>query len=208
MNYFVTVLTHNSAPYTSFDSFRKEYFVNKNVPHTFVHNSSRIFDLYKVFIETLQTNTTLSNYDYIVRVNSSTFLNIPALESIINTLPIENCYAGYFGGIINNVRLPVTPNDFISGTCIIFSKDIIKKLINLPVQNSNKEDDLIYFDIMRQLNIPRTFIPMYWYDNNILPSIDELKERIQKFPLIRIKNQNREAIDIPIWNNLLNLTMY
>jgi len=206
MKYFVTVLTHSSSPYTSFDNYRKEYLTHKNVPHTFIYNSSSIFNLYNIFIETLQTNSNLLNYDYIVRVNSSTFLNIPIFENIINNLPVVNCYAGYFGGIIDNVRLPATPNDFISGTCIIFSKDVIKKLINLPVQNSNKEDDLIYFDIMRQFNVPRTFIPMYWYDNNISPSIKELKEKLQKFSLIRIKNKNREIIDIPIWKNLMYLS--
>jgi hypothetical protein len=47
---------------------------------------------------------------------------------------------------------------------------------------------------------------MYWYDNNISPSIKELKEKLQKFSLIRIKNKNREIIDIPIWKNLMYLS--
>lgn len=205
MKYFVTVLTHNSSPYNTFDNFRKEYFIRKNIHHMFVYNSSKIFDMYKVFIEMLQSNSSLLDYDYIVRVNSSTFLNIPILENILKELPSENCYAGYFGGIINNNRLPVTPNDFISGTCIVFSKDVLKKLINIPIQNFNKEDDLVYFDFMRQFNIPRTFIPMYWYDNNILPALEELKTVLQKFPLVRIKNKNRETIDIPIWKNIVDI---
>lgn len=204
MSYCVIIITHDSEPYTVFDELRQSYFLKHNIPHVFIKNDSNLYNMFGTFINFLKQNNDLINYDYIVRINSSTFLNIELFEQYLNTFPTTNCYAGYFGGIINNIELPKKNTDFISGTCITFSKDVIHKLTQTVQINYNKEDDLVIFDYMNNFNISRTFVPMYWCDNNIMPNDETMLNIIKNFPLVRIKNLNK-YLDINIWKNILNL---
>jgi hypothetical protein len=198
MKYSIVTLTHNSDPYNFFDSIKAEYLNNFNIPHTCIFsNSSK--EMFKNFITFLKTNKTWSEYDYILRVNSSTFLNIPKLEEAIKLLPKQNCYAGHYGDIINNILQPIKPTDFVSGTCIIFSRDVLRKLSEIDTHIAFENDDLEIFRYMTQFNIPRIPIHMYWYDNNQLPTSQHILDILNKYPLLRIKNNENREIDKQIW---------
>lgn len=217
MKYKAIVLTYNNPIYNFFDCIKRKDLQDRNIPHQFVYNdtvmidlynetnnsvlitSAGIFSMFNKFIHTIK-DSSYNEFDYIVRANSSTFLNFPLLEQFIEKLPKENCYAGYF-------TQPGTPKDFVSGTCMIFSKDIINKLQNININYiPSKEDDLVIFDLMNQFKIPKTYIPMYWYNNNTIPEKDELNNVLNEYPLIRVNNpSNREVFDKAIWNMIAQI---
>lgn len=211
----ILTLTHDAPIYNFFDKIKRQYYINNNVDAAFVYNTplkiqsnsnniyykvgnsciDGIYSMFDKFIFTLKQFNNWLNYDYIIRANSSTFINIDKIYKIIQELPNEECYAGYY-------TYPGTQKDFVSGTCIIFSKDIIRKLAELPLDHFkyHREDDLIIFDYMNKFNILKTFIPMYWYDTNIIPNDEDFYMHMEQYPLLRIKNStNRDIIDTHIW---------
>jgi hypothetical protein len=123
-------------------------------------------------------------------------LNIPVLEKVMENLPSTKCYAGA-------CSMPIQPKDFISGTCMVFSKDVaelLTKSVTCQHEHRHVEDDLIIFEYMKQYGIPLTNIPMYYYDKNIIPSYDEISKILEQYPLIRVKNMaDRMKIDTAIW---------
>lgn len=224
MKYGIITLTYDDPLYNHFDNIKRVYYGGKHVPYTFVYNSPThksyddehsinyvsplvgsvgIFTMLDKFIHTLNTQPEWKTYDYVIRANSSTFINLKQMEEVISTLPTTKCYAGYH-------TFPGKPSDFVSGTCMVFSKDVINMISSLPTthENNHREDDLLLFDYMNQFNIPKTYIPMHWYDENKIPSIDELYTTIVNTPLTRIRNnQDRHTIDTTIWsmiNYILN----
>jgi len=217
MKYGIITLTYDDPLYNFFDDIKRQYYQKNNILNVFVYNvttpvdkikntsdviyvsnlagGSGIYTMFDKFIATLQSNQNWNDFDYIIRANSSTFLNLPLLEEYIKKLPQENCYAG-------PCTMPITPKDFISGTCIIFSKDVIKMLSKIKEKHENRrlEDDLIIFQYMKNFKVPLTNIPMYWYDKNIIPTKNEISDILKKYPLIRINNQkDRFKIDTTIW---------
>ena len=222
MTYGIITLTCNDPLYNIFDDMKREYLNNRNILNTFVYNNANadiniresdsvylsnltgtagIYTMFDKFIATIQNNPIWKSLDYVLRVNSSKFLNIPILEEYIRTkLTAEKCYAGA-------CTMPMGPNDFISGTCMVFSRDVIELLSQTTNkhENNRREDDLIMFDYMKRLNVPRTNIPMHWYDTNIIPSEEEITNIMKTYPLIRIKNmKDRHSIDTAIWKLLIN----
>lgn len=75
-------------------------------------------------------------YDYIVRTNISTMVNIPELKDYFSELPRKNVYTGgsilklnwldYNSGIIDD---SLFGTEYAQGTCIIISKDIAEDMI-------------------------------------------------------------------------------
>jgi hypothetical protein len=219
MTYGILTLTCDDPLYNTFDEMKSAYLDRHNINNVFVYNTTEhientgkkiyyksaltgptgIFTMFDKFIATIKSDARWCEYDFTLRVNSSTFLNIPVLEKYIRDLPREKCYAGA-------CTVPITPKDFISGTCMVLSKDVVKQLtqINNSHENYHREDDLIIFDYMKQLNVQPTNIPMYWYDKDIIPTKEEVQQVLREYPLIRLRNNsNREQIDTTIWRMLL-----
>jgi hypothetical protein len=75
-------------------------------------------------------------YDYIVRTNISTIVNIPKLKDYFNELPKKNVYTGgsilnlnwidYNSGIVDD---SLFGTEYAQGTCIILSKDVVEHMI-------------------------------------------------------------------------------
>ena len=106
------------------------------------------------------------NYDYIVRTNLTSCWNLYKLLNLYNEIPKKM----FFGG-------PVNFNDFISGTGIIISNDLISQLIQLNVNSYNYNEDVAisYYmksyvnmtDTNKLLNYKNNQQILYKNDNNV-----------------------------------------
>jgi hypothetical protein len=97
--------------------------------------------------------------------------------------------------------------NFISGTCSIFSKDVLVKLAdNYQSVDYYREDDVVIGDILQRLNVPMTYIPQFnFHDSDTIPCIEDVREKITCHT-IRVRNDyNRELIDISIWNMIAQI---
>lgn len=210
------VLTYDDPLYNHFDSIKRKYLNSKNADYYFVYNGvdetknnlaersinyfsniqhpSGIPIMFEKFLYTLQSGL-IDSYDYIIRVNSSTFINLDVIVDELSRME-NNVYMGYFDPGWN----------FISGACSIFSADVIKKLLNsYSTVNCNREDDVVIGEILSRINVQKTFLSRYNIDSLIqLPSNEMIVDAI-KAPQIRIRNDcNRELIDKGIWNMIAN----
>jgi hypothetical protein len=147
----------------------------------------------------------MQEYDFVIRTNISTIINIPKLITYLDTIkPKENIYTGggfYWNlqwldeksGIIDKL---LWGTEFIGGTSITLSNDVVKCLLN----NKNK----LRFDIVDDVAIG-LFIKSYCpialengkkYLSPILyPNIDNKNEIIQngnKYIFFRNRSLNRE----------------
>jgi hypothetical protein len=84
------------------------------------------------------------DFDYLIRTNQSTYWNLNNLKRLLNNLPLNKVYVGY-------LEKREHPNiDFISGSGIIFSKDVVDLLISN--QNNIESEFLDDVSIGRFLN--------------------------------------------------------
>jgi hypothetical protein len=224
MKICTVILTHDNPLYNHFDSIKRQYLEKNNEDFIFVYNGtdttkhnlknntfnyysdivhpSGIPVMFEKFIDTINSGS-LNDYDYVVRVNSSTFIDLKQIrQNLIDK--IENIYMGFF-----------YPNwNFVSGACSIFSKDVLKKLTeNSHLVNKNQEDDTAIGSLMSQLNVPKTFLDRACFESHIqdthitVPSVEVIKEALKQ-PQIRIRNNsNREVIDKGIWNIIADIVL-
>lgn len=209
MKIIVLIITHNQDLYNFFDNIKVKYLKNKNIDYRLLYNStdSNLEDkknnkinyytdkaaipaMLQKFLHYLEHD---NNYDYVIRVNSSTFLNIDkVLEEIKNHKDTEDLYMGYY----DRNREP-----FCSGTLSIFSKSVVDKLIEgKEYIQDNIEDDLAIGRFLTSKDVKIT--PLEWYflaDRQSTPDEEEIEEALT-YPQIRIRNDfNRDVIDKGIW---------
>jgi len=217
MKICTVVLTHDTPLYNHFDAIKRKYLDSKNENYFFVYNGTDttksdpnnrtlnyysnlqhpqgIPDIFLKFINVIKQGL-LDDYDFVIRCNSSTFVNIDTIRNELTTKK-DNLYMGVYGQGWN----------FISGTCIVFSKDVIKKLAdNYQTVNYYREDDVVIGDILSRLNVPMTYIPQHnFHDAKTAPSIDAVRDKITSHT-IRVRNDfNRELIDVSVWNMIAQL---
>lgn len=211
--YGVINLTSNMQPYVHFDSIKESYYKKRDIPYIKVFNEpeqrcvsqnealyisdckhpSGIPVMLEKFVwiasKLLETEE-WKHINYFVRSNASTFLNLDLLENYIAALPKRRCYAG----LIVNKR-------FVSGTCIIFSRDIIQKIASWDISGLlDIYDDVALSKIADTLRLRMRDIPMAFYDKNTETQFDSIRQALDSFPLIRIKNtKNREYYDTKLW---------
>ncbi len=134
--------------------------------------------------------------DYFVRTNSSTFLNIELIKAEVERLPKRRCYAG-----------PVMFSRFVSGTCIILSRDLVEYLVSRKIDNEKDcYDDLAISHLLRWKFVKKRDIRMKFFDDNRIHSIDEVGDALKEYPLIRIKNNaDRQLYDFDIWRKIAQI---
>lgn len=74
----------------------------------------------------------LDEFDYVIRTNLSSFFPFSNLLNYLSSLPRENCYCG-IATCTGEILLPgldIQSIPFVSGAGIIFSRDVVKSLIN------------------------------------------------------------------------------
>ena len=216
--YFVFIITSRDLPiYEQFDSMRRLQMNSLGIPHKFLINGSlpvgyTLQDDEEYFEDTSFTPGMFmkfynackhldTNYDFIIRVNSSTFINFLGIPSLLVQLPKEKSRAGYPLTFYHD-----TNKIFIAGYLMIFSKDVINYIIN----EISLDQPVIY-------NSPddcSLSIVTEKYCGYLIWNLTKYFEFIQgdnfDFTCIkpstlffRIKNTDRISTDINIWKNLL-----
>jgi hypothetical protein len=213
------ILTYPSELYIKFDECKRKYYDYINHDYFFLYNSptdntiegknnynyvadcnnpSGIPIMYEKFIWFLKNNN-LDDYDYIIRENSSTFVNIRNIKNSITEYK-DKTYMGFY-----------EKNwDFVSGACTIFSKDLIQELKKRDIHSPHIEDDVYLGKIMRELGVTKTFLDRYSIEHyNQIPPTSVIEEAL-KYPQIRIRNDvvgraDRNIVDVGIWNLILNV---
>lgn len=217
MKICTVILTYDAPLYNHFDAIKRKYLEQKNEDFLFVYNGtdntkhnlsvntynyfsdivhpSGIPVMFDKFVDVVKSGM-LDQYDFVIRVNSSTFINIDIIKEQLNDKQ-NNIYMGFF-----------YPNwNFVSGACSIFSQDVLRKLVsNTHLVNKFREDDTVIGELMYKLNIPKTFLDRYCFESHIqdthitIPPEEIIKEAL-KTPQIRVRNNsNRELIDKGIWD--------
>jgi hypothetical protein len=133
------------------------------------------------------------NYDYVIRTNLSSFWDLNNLLIFKNYLPRENLCCGY-----------LTFNLFISGTGIILSYNVSKKITSLINENIIEHDDVYISNLFANCkytiqNIEKAGFSMEYliYDNN-----NKIPDNTNNILYYRIKNGDRN-IDIDMFKKLL-----
>ena len=138
-----------------------------------------------------------NKYKYIIRVNVSTFIDFQQLISVLsNDIPLTK----FAGGHLMCFNIPdwsidhVDPYEFISGTCMIFSKDVIEflktKKLDDPLYYTHNDDVIISY-LVKTYCDSISKISMSWSDGD-------------KCCLYRIKYEDDRNKDIVKWASLLN----
>lgn len=218
------ILTYDDPLYNYFDDIKRKYLEQKQSDYLFVYNginntkhnlANKTYNYYSdvkhpagipamfnKFVDVINSGL-LNEYDFVIRVNSSTFINMDVIrENLLHKT--NNVYMGFFH---SNWR-------FVSGGCIIFSQDVLQRLAeNAHLVNKFIEDDVAIGELMYRLNVPKTYLERYCFESHIqdthitVPS-DSIIEEALKSPQIRIRNNsNRDLIDKGIWNTISRLTL-
>jgi hypothetical protein len=158
------------------------------------------------FLKGLQKIST-ENYDFILRINLSTYINFPKLHSFLYSYPRSKLFAGfiYFFRLHDWDIYKDVCHKFVSGTCMIFSSDVAEHLKTYKLN-----DPLLYkhFDdtVISHLCLPATQhlckIELLFVHNNRFISDEELLS----YPIIRIKYPpGQRDYELQRWMYLMNL---
>jgi hypothetical protein len=226
-NIGVIVVSHYSGFYTHFDNIRYNIFTNEDIPCIFAYNGDlpgepKLHEtvyrdrgmnpsMYNKFIQTYTDTPALADADFIVRVNSSTFLSPKPLIKLISKLPVNGCYAGS--------SLPHGSSIVASGMCIIFSRDVMKMLCDRGSVLGNINDDLVIGKFMKENNIDHISTDVadqvrleqgfnYIVASGKVPeSCDPIYSKVMGQAITRIKNVDR-SLDAQIWDILYRKYIY
>jgi len=147
----------------------------------------------------------LSDYDYVVRLNLSTYVNFQELNQYLETSPRNLFCAGH---TLTHV-LPdwsyntIQPQTLISGTCMIFSKDICSIFQSIPFEAPvlyEHNDDVVLSYIVRSLGIPFYHLPMIFLETDCMATLEQLQSHF----LFRIKHCTDRLKDYYHWKFLMS----
>jgi hypothetical protein len=213
MKIIVLVLTHNDPLYNFFDRIKEKYLKSKNIEFKFLYNSvdmslndlkankinyytdeGPIPAMLKKFIDFIKQNR---DYDYVIRVNSSTFINIDKIIELLQHQNEKDLYMGFFEKDWN----------FCSGALNIFSKSVIDRIVEgKDFLSYNIEDDLSIGNYLKSRGVKKTYLERYNIsDRKCIPAESEI-EKALAYPQIRIRNDfDRDTIDKGIWGTIKKL---
>ena len=139
-----------------------------------------------IFHKTMKSMNYLDNHyscDFVVRTNLSTFWHMDNLLKLVNTLPTQ----GYAGGFC-------FAKDYLSGTTMIFSSDVIQRLI--PYSQDSRalliNDDVAISIFLHDEKIPIQPVKNYSWDYTGSLQIIQPDHNVDNVLNFRIKNQNND----------------
>ena len=134
------------------------------------------------------------NYDFLIRTNISTFWDFHKLKTNLDSLPKEKCYAGYPLSVKQNNNIddfdyyPCDIN-YVSGTDIVLSSDLVNMLINPnQLQYYMYHDVCIGYFLNTQNNIPIISLKWVWLDSPNSPFLYYCKDIYQLEDIPKIYN--------------------
>ena len=224
MSYYVFVVSSRNSPcYEKFDSIRRKQLQDLGIPYKILLNGALpegyvLQDDEEYTPEEAMTPTMALKFiggcrnladigfpDFIIRVNSSTFVDFKTMGQLLHSLPREKCLAGH------NMHMEEETGiiEFMHGTAMIFSKDVIEYLINVYLEPSETKcindypDDVSLSIIAKQYCerfIDLRLMYKFFVYNTQLPSPLHFETHHIFF---RILNPNyRMEIDVKIWEML------
>ena len=158
------------------------------------------------FLKALQKVDT-TKYDFILRINLSTYINFPKLHALMYTYPRTKMIVGYIYlfPLHDWDEYRYKPHKFISGTCMIFTPDVAAHLktykLNDPVLYKHFDDTVISHLCLPAIDYLWK-IELLFVHNNRSISDEELLE----FPIIRIKYPlDQRDCELKRWMYLMEL---
>ena len=223
MSYYVFVVSSRNSPcYEKFDSIRRKQLQDLGIPYKILLNGA-LPEGYVLqedeeytpeeamtptmalkFIKGCRQLADIGFPDFIVRVNSSTFVDFNTLGQLLHCLPSEKCLAGHNMHMKEETGI----TEFMHGTAMIFSKDVVEYLINVYLEPSENKcindypDDVSLSIIAKQYCnslIDARLLYKFFINYTELPSEINCQEQHIFF---RILNSNRMEIDVKIWEIL------
>lgn len=154
------------------------------------------------------------DYDFLIRSNLSTFWDLDALIKRLETYPKEKFFTGRVGG----------SKDFITGTSMVMTRDIVKNiienkhLINVKYDRWFAEDKLISYHITKHIGInftPNKNIAIFegyteYNEEKILGDIQKARDiGIDNYRIKNYANQYEKRLELdPKISKLLLKTIY
>lgn len=156
-----------------FIQFRKEQNNDVEIENDFIYvkGQEHILNIMEKTIKALDylINTLNNKYDYIIRTNMSTIINI---KNLLQFLSIQENKSMYCGGDIlclmwidnnygitrrNKIKFKLTNLNYIRGNAIIFSYDIIHFIINNKNKINYEVVDDVSFGLFIRNNMPEIY---------------------------------------------------
>lgn len=109
--------------------------IHTGVPETYLMTNSKTVAAFRHLLITQE-------FDYILRTNSSTYVNLERLKAFVQTLP-EN---GYYGGAVWHSH----GLEFITGSTILLSRDLVEYAARDPEWDFDLIDDMAIGRSMRR----------------------------------------------------------
>jgi hypothetical protein len=139
------------------------------------------------------TGTLKFDYDYLVTVTTSSYLNLMLLRKEITLLPSKNVIAGR---IIEQNKIK-----FASGCFRVFSRDVVEEILSQKKLYSKwRAEDLAYGYLVKLAKLNAQFIDLKSIDLDTAQKVNELSEQeIQTIVHFRLKsgpNSNRADVEI------------
>lgn len=145
----------------------------------------------------------LSDYDFIIKVNLSTFVNFPSLEKTLLTLPRSHLFAGMLSTKLEDGVLL----HGLLGGCQIFSYDTIQFLKQRDVTEGRMDrflytnlEDIAVSYLVKPYAWPFISFNMLYFDD--IHDYNEQIKHISKYYMYRIKHGSRKH-DINLWRLFL-----
>jgi hypothetical protein len=237
-NIFIFIIASFNIPqYLEFIKMRKIQLKKYNIPHCFLFDDlppeNYVFDENDLYIpkQIIENNTAshshmnpymilrflkgiqdfdTSNYDYILRVNISTYLNIPKLFEFLKDKEKEKtCMAHLIyqklpeWDIYNTTELTL-----FSGTCIIMTKDVIEYLKRIAYNDpvlSKLNDDTVLSNLINKYVKHTHSVPTIFFEHEDKICVNIFYDNVKDYCLARIKNEYDRNIDVFCWKYLLKL---
>lgn len=198
-------------------SYDNKYHINKKQHKLYVPCDDSLHGTFDKTQKAIKLLNTIEDYDYIIRTNCSTYININVLNIFLNhyTNPDKiysgNIYASYEGSA------PYYYSLYGTGNSLILSKKWIDLIVNTNINNLKSQnftnntnvytidDNAIGFIINSYLINHQKNICDYWqsfnmpqFNNNFLPL------NVYMFIPVRAYDQENRQIEIEYMNNLHN----
>lgn len=163
----------------------------------------------KAFQEALQTlykERNLDRYDYVLRLNISTYVNFDKFYWMLENLPRTGLFAGPLFIVDKKI--------FANGTAMLFSNDVAKAFalettLDESLCNTKNDDVVISWSLTDRYYIHDLNFYYVWYEQyKEVPSIQEFFNKVKEETVFfRIKNdcEKRDEIDTSLWYILLNI---
>lgn len=154
----------------------------------------------RAFQETLQklyTEKNLDAYEYILRLNATTFVNFNKFEWMLQFLPKKELVAGPLFTYKDKI--------FANGTAMLFSRDVARAFtfetkLDEELTSTTNDDVVISWSLMDRYYLHDLNLFYVWFENlKEMPPVNEIFNRIRHESVFyRVKNDG-DLIDINLW---------